>query len=91
MAATFDDKGEPDFAGWLEAQAQAKKKIVAKPLPKGLAATKSARPKLGEKSSSTGNPSTSVAGKKTVVPVKKATPKVEQRGEEDEGWGDAWE
>ena len=30
----FDDGGEPDFEGWLNAQAQAKSKA---PLPKGLA------------------------------------------------------
>ncbi|TAQ91508.1 hypothetical protein B7494_g229 [Chlorociboria aeruginascens] len=33
----FDDNGEPDFAGWLAAQAQ--KKPGGKPLPKGLAKT----------------------------------------------------
>ncbi|KAF2461490.1 armadillo-type protein [Lineolata rhizophorae] len=36
-AATFDDGGEPDFAGWLNAQAQAKHKAKG-PLPKGLGA-----------------------------------------------------
>lgn len=90
VAATFDDKGEPDFAGWLEAQTQAKKKIVARPLPKELMAAKSARPKLGETSRSAGNTNTNVTGQKTVVPVK-AAPKAEQKEEEDEGWGDAWE
>ena len=35
-AATYDDKGEPDFAGWLTAQAQAKQK-AKNSLPKGLA------------------------------------------------------
>ena len=90
MAATFDDKGEPDFAGWLEAQSQAKKKIVARPLPKGLTTTKSTRQKLGETSRLAGNTTASVAGKKTVAPMRAAT-KFEQKEEEDEGWGDAWE
>ena len=91
VTATFNDNGEPDFAGWLEAQTQAKKKIVAKPLPKELMVTKGARPKLGEKSRSAGNANASVTGKKTAMPVKKATPNVEPKEEEDEDWGDAWE
>jgi len=90
VTATFDDKGEPDFAGWLEAQTQAKKKVVTKPLPKGLTATKNIRPQLKETSRSVDNVSANVARKKMVVPVK-AESKIEKKEEEDEGWGDAWE
>ncbi|KAI9806207.1 MAG: hypothetical protein M1825_006322 [Sarcosagium campestre] len=35
--AAYDDGGEPDFAGWLAAQAQSKAKNAKNPLPKGLA------------------------------------------------------
>jgi SCY1-like protein 1 len=88
----FDDKGEPDFAGWLSAQAQGKS-AVKKPLPKGLAKTATTnlakRPSLG-KASSTGNTTT----KKTVTIAqpavkKKETPKATD--EEEEGWGEEWE
>jgi SCY1-like protein 1 len=91
--ATYDDKGEPDFAGWLSAQAQAKS-AVKKSLPKGL--TKSAttnlasRPKLG-KANSAGNTVT-----KNVIPAakpvvkQKETPKAAEE-DEIEGWGDEWE
>lgn len=84
--ASFDDKGEPDFEGWLSAQSQSKLPSK-KPLPKGLA--KSTRPTLG-KANSTGNTTT----KKTVVAPKTMKKKEEpkpQQDEEDEGWGDAWD
>jgi len=85
----FDDKGEPDFAGWLTAQSQAKK-TVKNPLPKGLSkttATKTTRPAVGARANTTG----STSAKKVVVPPKKETPKVETKKEDEEdGWGDAW-
>lgn len=87
--ATFDDKGEPDFAGWIAAQSKQKAK---NPLPKGLAKTSAAasRPGLGARASSTGNPATKkVVAKPKVVP--KAVPKPEQKeDEEDDAWGEAW-
>jgi SCY1-like protein 1 len=88
---SFDDKGEPDFAGWLAAQSNAKK-TTKTPLPKGLTKSsaptaKSTRPVVGGRSSTT--PSTA---KKVIVPpkkeVKKEIPKADD--EEEEGWGDAW-
>lgn len=85
----FDDQGEPDFAGWLAAQS-ATKKTVKSPLPKGLtkaATTKSARPTVGSRTSTTG----SVTTKKVATQPKKEVPKVEaKREDEEEGWGDAW-
>jgi SCY1-like protein 1 len=88
-ATLFDDKGEPDFSGWLSAQSQAKK---TKPLPKGLAKTSAAastRPTLGVKNASTGG-----VGIKKTLPAAKPKPTVvkkeEKTEEEDEGWGDAW-
>lgn len=86
----FDDKGEPDFAGWLAAQSAAKKPGKT-PLPKGLAkgaAAKSTRPVIGGRSSTGGS-----AAKKVVVAPKKETPKAAEtksNEDEEEGWGDAW-
>lgn len=85
--------GDPDFAGWLEAQAEAKKKSK-NILPKGLAKTSAAasvRPGM-QKSNSTGTPASAVkrtlpaARPKTVV-AKNVEKKVE---EEDDAWGEAW-
>jgi SCY1-like protein 1 len=95
-ADLFDDKGEPDFSGWLSAQADAKKKGKKNPLPRGLvktsaatSTTTAARPGLGTKSNSTGG-----MGLKKTLPVAKAKPvvvkKEEKVEEEEEGWGDAW-
>lgn len=87
---TFDDKGEPDFAGWLAAQSQAKKP-GAKALPKGLAKSSTGtgaaakRPIVGGK--------TSTATRKVIAPPKKEVVKKEEvvsKEDEEEGWGDAW-
>ncbi|KAF1964938.1 ARM repeat-containing protein [Bimuria novae-zelandiae CBS 107.79] len=89
-AANFDDKGEPDFAGWLAAQSSAKRP-GAKPLPKGLAKSSTSTVTTAKKpvvAKTAGAQNV----RKVVVPqpkreVKKAEPKAE---EEEEGWGDAW-
>ncbi|KAF3047257.1 hypothetical protein E8E11_001566 [Didymella keratinophila] len=87
---SFDDKGEPDFAGWLAAQNQTKK-AVTKPLPKGLAKASTAlaakRPIVAGRSSTTGS-----TARKVVVPPKKEVKKEEPKAKEDEveGWGDDW-
>lgn len=88
---SYDDKGEPDFAGWLAAQSQGKK-IAKSPLPKGLAkpaAGKSTRPIIGGRASTTGSATTT---RKVVVPPKKEVKKEEPEEKEDEveGWGDDW-
>ncbi|KAF2184272.1 ARM repeat-containing protein [Zopfia rhizophila CBS 207.26] len=89
-SATFDDKGEPDFAGWLTAQSQSKQKAKT-PLPKGLAkstTTKTNRPIVGGRANTTGTTT-----RKVVQPPKKEEMKVEAKEvneEEEEGWGDAW-
>jgi len=91
----YDAGGEPDFAGWLTAQSQAKQK-PKNPLPKGL--TKSAKPSatrpiVGARHNTTGH----VVPKKASSLPSKTAPmaarkKVEQKPEvEDEGWGDAWD
>ncbi|KAH3917243.1 hypothetical protein HBH56_054340 [Parastagonospora nodorum] len=90
---SYDDKGEPDFAGWLAAQSGAKKTIKS-PLPKGLTKStvpgaKSNRPIIGGRSSTTGSATTT---RKVLVPPKKEIKKEEPNAKEDEeeGWGDAW-
>ena len=100
--ATFDDKGEPDFAGWLNAQTQAKAK-KKNPLPKGLANT-SSRPVAGARSvsvgptagtgvSTNGNANVKKVGANGAAKAKAMAKKAEPDApvEDDEGWGDAWE
>jgi SCY1-like protein 1 len=92
----FDDNGEPDFAGWLAAQAG--KKPGGKPLPKGLAkpaTSTAARPASGTRASTTGSvgtaakkPATATLKPKPIVAKKiDTTPKA---AADDEGWGDGW-
>lgn len=90
---SYDDKGEPDFAGWLAAQSTAKK-TTKTPLPKGLSkpsasTAKSTRPVIGGRASTTGSTTTT---RKVVVPLKKEVKKEQPKAneEEEEGWGDAW-
>jgi SCY1-like protein 1 len=88
--ATFDDKGEPDFAGWLNAQSQAKT-ALKKPLPKGLAKTATSnlasRALLGKAKSTDGATAKKAVLLKKPVVEKKEKPKP---AEEEEGWGDEW-
>ncbi|KAI1364881.1 armadillo-type protein [Xylaria arbuscula] len=74
----FDDGSEPDFAGWLAAQAQKKTPGGSKPLPKGLAKSSSASSKKPLASKST----------KPIV-SKKIDLKPKDTGGDD-GWGDGW-
>ncbi|TKA49250.1 hypothetical protein B0A54_01327 [Friedmanniomyces endolithicus] len=77
-STTYDDGGEPDFEGWLNAQAAAK--LASKrPLPKGLAAAKKVTPAPAPARKAAG-------GLKAVVPQAAAKAKED----EDDGWGDAW-
>lgn len=79
----FGDDDEPDFAGWLAAQAEKKNPLVApKTLPKGLAKGKVA-------------PTTTVVKKtlpisKKPTPVKKIDTKPKADVDGDDGWGDGW-
>lgn len=94
----FDDGGEPDFEGWLNAQAQAKSK-TKKPLPKGL--SKAPRPAVGEKKTPE-RVTSKVLGSKVGVkqpvggnpkpkepPKKVIDTKPDTLGDDD--WGDAWD
>lgn len=88
----FDDGGEPDFEGWLNAQSKAKSKA---PLPKGLA--KPLKP-VAPRTTTTGGVGSGTGVKKVASTVPKpgvAKPAVidtkpkEEAGDDD--WGDAWD
>jgi SCY1-like protein 1 len=96
--ASFDDGGEPDFAGWLSAQAQAKTKAH---LPKGLArssTTSTTQSKTSSRTTLASNTGNIASTKKVVNPKSKSTavktadtkPK-DQGWTDDDGWGDSWE
>ena len=96
---SFDDGGEPDFEGWLNAQAQAKSKPRGQ-LPKGLAkpfpATSNGRPPA-VKSTTTGSVGSGAGTRKLattvmkpkVVPVRAIDTKPKEDAADD--WGDAWD
>lgn len=103
--AAFDDGGEPDFEGWLKAQAQAKSKA---PLPKGLA--KSSTQNTASTQITTNRPAKATArstttatlgsgagaqklASRTVKPklaAAKAINTKPEQGAADDDWGDAW-
>ncbi|KAI0456876.1 armadillo-type protein [Xylaria acuta] len=78
----FDDGSEPDFAGWLAAQAQKKNPGgTTKPLPKGLAKNSAAKKPLASRSAS---------GTTRPTVAKKIDMKPKDTGGDDDGWGDGW-
>ena len=79
ISTPIDDGSEPDFAGWLAAQAQ-KKSGTGKSLPKGLSKGAAAK-----------KPAAKPVSKPAAKPVvaKKIDTKPKDGGDED-GWGDAW-
>ncbi|KAI1778639.1 ARM repeat-containing protein [Hypoxylon cercidicola] len=83
----FDDGSEPDFAGWLAAQAQKKSGPGgSKPLPKGLAKSSTAN---GKGSTATAKkPLTTRSASKPIV-AKKIDTKPKET-DDDDGWGDGW-
>jgi SCY1-like protein 1 len=96
-ATMYDDGGEPDFAGWLAAQSQAKSK---KPLPKGLTNTSKTRPNVADRTKSTGTMGSGSGAQKLLnttskpkvtVPVKKVDTKPRETESTEEGWGDDWD
>ncbi|KAI1179190.1 armadillo-type protein [Nemania sp. FL0916] len=86
----FDDGSEPDFAGWLAAQAQKKTPGggASKPLPKGL--TKSSAAATGKKSLTSRSTAATGGGSKPAAATKKINMKPKDTGAEDDGWGDGW-
>ncbi|MCJ1298138.1 hypothetical protein MMC08_000927 [Hypocenomyce scalaris] len=97
---SFDDGGEPDFAGWLSAQAQAKSKP---PLPKGL--TRPSTTTLGNnqqsgsaRSTTTGSVGSGLGLRKLATAAPKPTSTVPKKMDTkpkertaDDDWGDAWD
>ncbi|KAF4548049.1 Hypothetical protein D9617_32g091690 [Elsinoe fawcettii] len=84
----YDDQGEPDFEGWLNAQSQAKK-TNSKPLPKGLAKKTTAapaRPSTSRVSSAAKTAAQAAAAK----PAPKPAP-AKPAADEGDDWGDAWD
>ncbi|KAI1658075.1 ARM repeat-containing protein [Daldinia decipiens] len=80
----FDDGSEPDFAGWLAAQAKKSGPGGgSKPLPKGLTKTN------GKSSAATAakKPLTSKPAAKVVAKKIDTKPK---ETDDDDGWGDGW-
>lgn len=91
-ATHYDDGGEPDFEGWLNAQAAAKQKNN-KALPKGLTKkTPAAKPAASKPPVSTKVASAGVGTNKAAMAKKTETVKKQQQeeAEEDDDWGDAW-
>ena len=96
--SSFDDGGEPDFEGWLKAQAQAKSKA---PLPKGFAKPSTIVSSVSNgrqavtRSTTTGSVGTGVGAKKlasTVAKPNSATKTISTKPKEaDDDWGDAWD
>ena len=87
----FDDGGEPDFEGWLNAQAQAKSKA---PLPKGL--TKPSGPARTTVTGSVGSGAgakklASTPAKPKQPPVTKTISTKPKEAAADDDWGDAWD
>lgn len=74
----YDDGGEPDFEGWLNAQAAAKQQSK-RPLPKGLAPKKAAAAKPGI-----------ATAKKTPATLQSPSKSSAATPDDDDGWGDAW-
>lgn len=87
----FDDGGEPDFEGWLNAQAQAKT-APKKPLPKGLAKKSTAASSASgaaSKTSISAKPAKTSTTTTTSRPTAPATTPAATAEDEDDSW-DAW-
>lgn len=96
-ATKYNDEVEPDFAGWLAAQSQARSK---KPLPKGLTKASNMRPSLADRTTSTGTMGSGIGAQKlqnttskpkVTVPVKKLDTKPKEIDSAEDGWGDDWD
>ena len=96
---SFDDGGEPDFEGWLKAQAQAKSKA---PLPKGLAKVSANVSNISNgrqavtRTTTTGSVGAGVGAKRLASSVAKPKPATSKAittkpKEADDDWGDAWD
>jgi SCY1-like protein 1 len=95
-SSNYDDGGEPDFEGWLNAKAKAK--TGTGPLPKGLAkktttttAIPAARTAANAAATRTAVKSSAAATPAKVTPISKTKPTPKSKDEEEDGWGDAWD
>ncbi|KAK5149380.1 Nuclear aminoacylation-dependent tRNA export pathway component [Recurvomyces mirabilis] len=87
-SATYDDGGEPDFEGWLNAQAAAKQQSK-RPLPKGLATKKTTVPASKSGGAAPAKKPSPLSGTSRPITSKPvAAPKDDEEGD---GWGDAWD
>lgn len=101
--ALFDDGGEPDFAGWLTAQAKAKSKP---PLPKGISrasgnamrgttrsnvAGRSVSGNLPTSAVSSKRPQDTASGAKVSAPRKPIGTVPKEPDPADDDWGAAWD
>ena len=98
-AVSYDDGGEPDFEGWLKAQAAAKQKPKSSLMSKGAPKMTSAANTNGRqgmtRTTTTGSVGVGSSTKKlaSAAPKSKAVPAKEintKPKEEDDDWGDAW-
>ena len=93
-AAAFDDGGEPDFEGWLKAQANAKKGGAGKALPKGLAPKSTgagSKPNM-TRGTTTGSIGQGQGTKKLAESGGKTGKVIDTKPkEEEDDWGDAWD
>jgi SCY1-like protein 1 len=91
-ANPVNDSDEPDFSGWLAAQAG--KKPGAKALPKGLAKPAASRPLASSRTASTGGIGGAGAKRAAAVKAKplgaKKIEPVTKKADDDDGWGDGW-
>ena len=87
---SLDDGGEPDFEGWLKAQAQAKSKVqiskgLVKPSPPAITRTIT----TGSVGTGAGPKKLANTASKPKVPASKSISTKPQDADED--WGDAWD
>jgi SCY1-like protein 1 len=94
--ASHRDNVEPDFAGWLAAQSQAKSKKL---MPKGLTKSSNLRPSLTARTISTNSVASKASAQKTsntskskvASPVKKIDTAPIEAESAEAGWGEDWE
>lgn len=98
-SVAYDDGGEPDFEGWLNAQAQAKtKNSLPKGLPKSPAVVNNRPSAAANRKKTSGSLSSSAGATKVTntgvkpkaTTVKAISTKLKEASVEDD-WGEAWD
>jgi SCY1-like protein 1 len=85
----YDDGGEPDFEGWLNAQNSSKTSAGKKPLPKGLA--KKTPTAVTVTSRPTNSKPIFANAKKPPVVKKEVPAPAPAKEDQNDDWGDAWD